>query len=399
MTNFLLKTFVKDHEQTNSSEVREKYGAFAGTVGIIVNIFLFIGKFFAACLSGFAVSVIADSLNNLFDAASSLVTYIGFKLSNKEEDEDHPFGHGRIEYISGLIVSFIIILVGFELCKESVAKIFDAQANSYSIVSIIIMALAVFIKIWLGFFNKNLGKRIKSSALKATALDCFCDVAATTTVLIGLVIGYFFNINVEGYTGTVVALFIMYTGVMSAKDTLSPLLGEAPDEDFVKEIEETVMAHEEIIGIHDLIVHDYGPGRKILSLHAEVSAAGNVIEIHDTIDLIEMELNHKFKCLTTIHMDPLDLNCETTNSLKDLTKKILCDIDPLLSFHDFRIVSGPSHTNLIFDVVIPYNYKYTPDELKALIKKRISQENENYFCVINVDRKFVSTKEQKNEQE
>ncbi len=389
MIDFLLKKFVKNYEDTNDSNVREGYGAFAGTVGVVVNVFLAVAKFIAALVSGFAVSVLADALNNFLDAASSLVTYVGFKLSNRAEDEDHPFGHGRIEYISGLIVSFIIVLVGFELLKESVSKIFSPDANSYSVISVVIMAVAIFVKIWLGIFNKTLAKKINSAALKATAMDCFCDVAATSAVLIGLIIGLCFNVNVEGYTGTVVSLFIMYTGVASAKDTLSPLLGEAPDEELVEEIEKTVMAHEEIVGIHDLIVHDYGPGRKILSLHAEVSADGNVIEIHDTIDLIEMELNQKFQCVSTIHMDPIDLNCEVTNSLKLMVKDVLLEINPILSFHDFRTVSGPTHTNLIFDVVMPFNFELSADELKMLIKKKVSLINENYFCVINIDKKYI----------
>ena len=288
MTNFLLKTFVKNYEDTKDATVRENYGTFAGTVGIVVNVLLAVAKFIAAVVSGFAVSVIADALNNFLDAASSLVTYVGFKLSNMEEDEDHPFGHGRIEYISGLVVSFIIVLVGFELLKESISKIITPNTNSYSVVSVVIMAAAILVKIWLGFFNKVLGGKINSTALKATAMDSFCDVAATSTVLIGLVVGLIWGVNIEGYTGAVVSLFIMYTGVVSAKDTLSPLLGEAPDEALVEEIEKTVLSHEEIIGIHDLIVHDYGPGRKILSLHAEVSSEGNVVDIHDTIDLVEI---------------------------------------------------------------------------------------------------------------
>ena len=393
MTDFLLKKFVKNYQDTKNVEVRENYGTFAGITGIIVNIILCIAKFVAAALSGFAISVIADALNNLFDAGSSVVTYAGFKMANKEEDEDHPFGHGRIEYIAGLIISFIIILVGFELIKESISKIFNPEANSYSVVSVVIMAVAILVKIWLGLFNRKLGKKINSAALKATAMDSFCDVCATSAVLIGLVIGLVFNINAEGYTGTIVAAFIIYTGVMAAKDTLSPLLGEAPDEEFVEEIEKTVLAHDIIIGIHDLIVHDYGPGRKILSLHAEVSAEGDVLEIHDAIDLIEMELNSKFHCITTIHMDPVNLNCEVTNKLKSEISNILKDIDSSLSFHDFRTVSGPTHTNLIFDVVMPYNFKISAENLKKTIKEKISEVDENYFCVINIDKKFVNTKE------
>ena len=393
MIDFLLKKFVKSYENTKDIKVRENYGTFAGVVGICVNTVLFVAKFIAACLSGFAISVIADALNNLFDAGSSIVTFAGFKMANKDEDADHPFGHGRIEYISGLIVSFIIILVGFELIKESVAKIFAPENSSYSLVSVIIMAVAIIIKIFLGLFNRNLGRRINSSALKATAMDSFCDAAATLAVLVGLVIGLIFDINIEGYTGTIVAAFIIYTGIMSVKDTLSPLLGEAPDENYVKDIEKTVMAHDEVIGIHDLIIHDYGPGRKIVSLHAEVSSEENILEIHDAIDLIEMELNSKFHCISTIHMDPIDLNCETTNTLKAHLTNVLHEIDDSLSFHDFRTVSGPTHTNLIFDVVMPYNFKLTPDKLKEEIKKKISEIDKNCFCVINIDKKFVNTKE------
>ena len=393
MTELLLKRFVKDYKNTKNAEVRERYGSFAGVVGIFVNITLFIAKFIAALLSGLSISVLADALNNLFDAVSSVVTFAGFKMANKAEDKDHPFGHGRMEYISGLIVSFIIILVGFELLKESIPKIFNPEANAYSLVSVIIMSAAILVKIWLGLFNRNLGKRISSAALNATAMDSFCDVAATSAVLIGLIAGLAFNINIEGYTGSIVAAFIIYTGIMAAKDTLSPLLGEAPDEEFVQNIESTVMAHDEVIGIHDLIVHDYGPGRKMISLHAEVSSEGDILKIHDAIDLIEMELGAKFHCVATIHMDPIDLNCETTNALKKQVKEILSDIDNSLSFHDFRIVSGPTHTNLIFDVVMPYTFPFSAEKLKDEIKEKVSEINENYFCVINIDKKYVSRKE------
>ncbi|MGN0173588.1 MAG: cation diffusion facilitator family transporter [Acutalibacteraceae bacterium] len=389
MTDFLLKKFVKNYQDTKNLEVREKYGSFAGVVGIIVNTILFTAKFFAAIVSGFAISVIADALNNLFDAGSSIVTFVGFKLANKDEDEDHPFGHGRIEYIAGLIVSFIIIMVGFELIKESVSKIFTPSENDYSIISVIIMAAAILIKIWLGLFNRNLSKRINSATLKATASDSFCDVAATSAVLIGLIVGFFFNINIEGYTGTIVAAFIIYTGITAARDTLSPLLGEAPDKEYVENIEKTVLAHDEVIGIHDLIIHDYGPGRKIVSLHAEVSSEGNILEIHDAIDLIEMELKSKFHCVATIHMDPINLNCKISNELKQKLRDVLKSIDETLSFHDFRIVSGPTHTNLIFDVVMPFKFKLSAEELKNEIKNKVSEIDENYFCVINVDKKYI----------
>lgn len=393
MTKLLLKKFVKNYQKTSDNAVRESYGTFAGIVGIFVNCILFVAKFVAALLSGFSISVIADALNNLFDAGSSVVTFLGFKLANRKEDEDHPFGHGRIEYITGLIVSFIIILVGFELIKESISKIFNPSEASYSLVSVIIMAVAIAVKVWLGLFNRTLGKTINSGTLKATAMDSFCDVAATGAVLVGLVVGLVFGVNVEGYTGTLVAGFIIFTGISSAKDTLSPLLGEAPDEQFVESIEKTVMAHEKVIGIHDLIVHDYGPGRKIVSLHAEVNADDDVLEIHDAIDLIEMELKAKFKCVATIHMDPIDLNCEKTNNLKNQVNEILKNIDNSLSFHDFRVVSGPTHTNLIFDVLVPYNFFLTDEQLKREIREKVTNISDNYFCVISIDKKFVNTKE------
>lgn len=393
MTKLLLKKFVKNYEKTSDNSVRESYGTFAGVVGIFVNCILFVAKFVAALLSGFSISVIADALNNLFDAGSSVVTFLGFKLANRKEDEDHPFGHGRIEYITGLIVSFIIILVGFELIKESISKIFNPSKASYSLISVIIMAGAIAVKVWLGLFNRTLGKIINSGTLKATAMDSFCDVAATGAVLLGLVVGLIFGVNIEGYTGTLVAGFIIFTGISSAKDTLSPLLGEAPDEQFVESIEKTVMAHEKVIGIHDLIVHDYGPGRKIVSLHAEVNADDDVLEIHDAIDLIEMELKAKFKCVATIHMDPIDLNCEKTNNLKNQVNEILKNIDNSLSFHDFRVVSGPTHTNLIFDVLVPYNFFLTDEQLKREIREKVTNISDNYFCVISIDKKFVNKKE------
>lgn len=386
MTNFLVKKFVKNYKDVKNSAVRENYGTFAGIVGIVVNIFLAVVKFIAAAVSGFAISVIADSLNNLFDALSSVVTFLGFKFSNKEEDSEHPFGHGRIEYIAGLVVSFVIILVGFELLKESFSKIISPSKNSYSIVSVVIMIFAIFVKIWLGFFNKNLGKKINSQTLKATALDSFCDVAATSAVLIGLVFGLWFNVNIEGYTGLIVAAFIIYTGITAARDTLSPLLGEAPDKDYTESIKQTVLAHKDILGVHDLIVHDYGAGRKIISLHAEVSSDGNVLEIHDLIDNIELELRAKFHCHATIHMDPIDINNEFTNSLRKQIGEIIGDIDQSLSFHDFRTVAGKTHTNLIFDLEVPFSCKIPLERLKAQIRQRVADINENYYCVIEVDR-------------
>lgn len=248
------------------------------------------------------------------------------------------------------------------------------------------MATAVFIKIWLGFFNLNLGKKINSATLKATAADSFCDVAATCAVLVGLSVGLIFNINIEGYTGTIVAGFIIYTGITAVRDTLSPLLGEAPDREFVEEIKNTVTAHKGVLDVHDLIVHDYGPGRKMISLHAEVRADEDILKTHDMIDNIEVELRSKFNCQATIHMDPIDTECELTNELKEKVGKIINDIDEKLTFHDFRTVSGPTHTNLIFDVAVPFSCEIPQERIKSEIRKKVSEINENYFCIIEIDR-------------
>ncbi len=389
MIKLLLKTFVKDYENTSSESVRKAYGTFAGTTGIILNILLFCAKLIAGVITG-AISVIADAFNNLSDAGSSIITLIGFKLACKKGDKDHPFGHGRMEYITGLIVSFIIILVGVELLKSSVDKIICPEPVSIGIVPVVILVLSVLVKLFMAVFNTALGNRINSAALKAVATDSLSDVCATSAVIVGLIIGAFTGFNPDGYIGLVVAGFIIFSGIKAAKETLSPLLGTAPDPEFVAEIRDTVCSHSEIIGIHDMIIHDYGPGRSMVSLHAEVPSDSNIMEIHDTIDLIEIEIKAKFNCECTIHMDPIAADDEFANDLRQKLSVILGDIDKRLSFHDFRYVTGPTHTNLIFDVVAPFDLKMCDEELCEVLKSKIHDINESYFAVIQVDKDYTS---------
>ena len=388
MFELLLKAFVKDYKNTSSESVRKRYGTFAGIMGILLNIALFFAKLISGIITG-AISIIADAFNNLSDAGSSIITLIGFKLAGKKGDREHPFGHGRMEYVTGLVVSFIIILVGVELLKSSFEKIISPESMSFSLLSLIILIASILVKLWMGLFNKNLGRRINSAALMAVAFDSISDVCATSAVVVGILINRFTGFNPDGYIGIIVAGFIIFSGIGAAKDTLSPLLGEAPDPELVEDIRATVCAHSEIIGVHDLIIHDYGPGRMMISLHAEVPAESNIMKIHDTIDLIEMELHTKFNCACTIHMDPIATDDEFSNKIKSSLKDILNSIDPRLTYHDFRYVSGPTHTNLIFDVLAPYDLKLSDDELTSKLKEKIHDIDESYFAVIQIDKDYT----------
>ena len=385
MTNLLLKLFVKNHKNTADPNVRRSYGTLSGICGIILNILLFSIKLLAGILSG-AISVIADAFNNLSDAGSSVVTLIGFKLASKKSDAKHPFGHGRIEYVSGLIVSFIIIMVGVELLKSSFEKILNPEPLSFGIVPIIILVVSILVKLFMAIFNRKLGKLINSSVLYAVSIDSISDVFATTAVLLGLVIARFSGFNPDGYIGLLVAGFIIFSGIKAANETLSPLLGAPPDPEFVEKIKSCVLAHDDIIGVHDLVIHDYGPDRQMISLHAEVPDTLSIVDIHDTIDLIEMELQTKFGCSCTIHMDPIAANDEFAKALKKQIKEKLNAIDERLGFHDFRYVTGQTHTNLIFDVEAPFDLKMSDDELTSRIKSAVHDIDESYFAVVQIDR-------------
>ncbi len=387
MVNLLSKLLIKNYQNTSDAAVRQAYGMLCGFVGILLNLLLFAGKFLAGALSH-SIAITADAFNNLSDAASSVITLAGFKMAGQKPDSDHPFGHGRIEYISGLLVSVLILFMAFELLKSSVNKILHPVELSCSPLILAILIVSILVKCYMAYYNKNIGQKINSAAMKATATDSLSDTLATTVVLIATIVSYFTDLAIDGYCGVLVALFIGYAGLQAAKDTVSPLLGQAPDPGFVSQIHEIVLSHEEIIGIHDLIVHNYGPGRILISLHAEVPADGNILTLHDIIDHIEHELGDTLHCQAVIHMDPICMDDEETNSLKELVSGYLNQIDHTLTMHDFRIVKGPTHTNIIFDVVTPYHFRLTDNELVQVITDKIKAENPNYFAVIEVDKKY-----------
>lgn len=387
MITLLSSLFIKNKDDAKSPQVRKAYGILCGGVGIFLNICLFAGKFFAGLISN-SIAITADALNNLSDAGSSLITLIGFQMAGQKPDVDHPFGHGRIEYISGLLVSVAIILMGFELVKSSVEKIIHPEATSFNPIVIGILIVSICVKLYMAVYNTFVSKKIESAAMKATATDSLSDSLATLVVLISTLICKFTSVNIDGYCGIAVGLFILYAGFNAAKDTISPLLGQPPQKEYIDRIENIVNAHKEILGIHDLIVHDYGPGRIMVSLHAEVDSTGNIMEIHDLIDNVEKELSQECHCEAVIHMDPILLNDPLTDALHNQIDTILQNLDPTLKLHDFRVVTGPTHTNIIFDILLPFDYKMTDAEVVTYLQKEIQKLNENYFAVIQVDKAY-----------
>lgn len=387
MTELLVRRFIQNADDTSSPAVRQAYGRLSGLTGILLNLLLASGKFLAGLLTG-AISITADAFNNLSDAASSVVTLVGFQMAGKKSDADHPFGHGRMEYLSGLFVSVLILLVGVELLKSSVEKILHPQPVAFSWLSAGILAVSVCVKLWMCLFNRGLGRRINSAAMLATSTDSLSDAVATSVLLLGLLAGHFFHLPLDGWLGVAVALFILKAGWGAAKDTIDPLLGKPADPELVREIEATVLAHEEISGIHDLVIHDYGPGRRMMSLHAEVSADCDIMVVHDKIDNIERELNEVYGIEAVIHMDPV-CNDEQTLQLRAKVALLVRSIDPALVIHDFRTVPGPTHTNLIFDVVVPHGFRMEDGQLKASIQQAVSVLDSTYRTVIQVDRSFV----------
>lgn len=388
MINLLSKLFIRNREDTSSPAVRSAYGTLCGIMGIILNIVLFGIKMLAGILSG-AISIMADAFNNLTDAGSSVITLIGFRMSGQKPDKDHPFGHGRIEYISGLVVSMLIILVGFELGKTSLEKIITPESVEFSIVAMVILICSVILKAYMAFYNFRIGKKIASSAMRATAQDSLNDCIATAAVLICLVISRFTALNIDAYCGLAVSGFILFSGLRAVKETMDPLLGTPPSEDFIKEIESIVYSYEGVDGIHDLIVHDYGPGRTMISLHAEVPADADLLETHDMIDNIEKELREKLNCDAVIHMDPIATNDEITMAVREKVAALVTCIDSSLTIHDFRMVTGPTHTNIIFDVVIPYDLKKSDEEIRANIETIVKSIDANYFSVVNIDKSYI----------
>ena len=389
MTNFLIKHFIPNASDVKSPAVRQRYGVVSGVVGILCNALLCTAKIAAGLLTG-AVSIVADGINNLSDGGSCVVSLLGFKMAGKPADDKHPFGHGRIEYVAGLIVSFIIVLMGVELAKTSLDKIFHPEEISFSWITPAVLGISLLVKLWMCFFNRKMGDKIDSAVLRATAMDSLSDVAATSAVLAGFVIGYWARVNLDGYLGVLVALFILYTGVSTAKGTLDLLLGEAPDPEFVKQIQQEVLSYPEIIGVHDLIVHNYGPGHSVVSLHAEVPCDVDILKIHDTIDNAERDLKKKFDCEVVIHMDPIITDDKETNEIHQKLSSIVRLLDSRVTIHDFRMVKGPTHTNLIFDIVVPHQFRLTDDQVVESLRQAVKALDARYEIVVNVDKAYTA---------
>ena len=389
MQNWLVKKFVHDYENVHDINVRASYGKLSGKVGIFCNAFLFAVKFIMGTISG-SVSITADAVNNLSDAASSVISLIGFKMAEKPADEDHPYGHARYEYLSGLTVAVMIILIGFELFKTSFDKVIHPSTVDFSIVLVIVLAVSILIKLWMAFFNKSLGKKINSSALEATAADSRNDVISTSAVLVAAVISYFFKINLEGYMGIAVAVFILYSGIGLVKDTLDPLLGKAPEPELVDYIQKKILSYDGVLGTHDLMIHDYGPGRKFASVHVEMAAEGDVLKSHDVIDNIERDFLSKDNLNIIVHYDPIVTKDDIVNDFRSWLMEQVKSIDPHLSIHDLRIVPGNSHTNLVFDCVMPHCINMSPSELKAEIRRLVNIKYPNYYCIITIDSSYAA---------
>lgn len=388
MISILSKIFIENKNITDENKKRNIFGTLCGAMGIVLNIILFAIKYFAGIISG-SIAVTADAFNNLSDAGSSVITLVGIRMASKKPDRDHPFGHGRMEYLSGLAVSVIIILVGVELFRSSVDKIMNPSEVDTSIVAIVILVISIAVKCYMFFYNRSIGKKINSAGMKATALDCIGDAVATGVVLVSTVISHFTQLQIDGWCGLLVSAFIVYAGIRSVKETVNPLLGMPPEKEFLEQIEAIVMSYDKIIGIHDLIVHDYGPGRIVVSLHAEVDGKEDVFELHDMIDNAERKLGDELGCTAVIHMDPIETDNEVTNEIKEKIAQAMAEFDEKITIHDFRVVPGTSHTNVIFDAVVPHEIKKTDMEISNEISDFISEKFMNYNAVVNIDRPFV----------
>ena len=386
MISLLARIFLKPGRP--EAELRKAYGILCGAVGIGFNILLFLGKFFAGTVSG-SIAITADAFNNLSDAGSSFVTLLGFQLAGQKPDAGHPFGHGRIEYLSGLAVSMLILLMGFELMQSSVDKILHPVPVDSSGLVIVILCVSILVKLYMAFYNRRLGKQLNSTAMQATAMDSLSDSVATTAVLAATLVSRFTGLMIDGWCGLLVALFILWSGFHAAKDTIDPLLGTPPTHEFVEQIRDLVMAHPAIIGIHDLIVHDYGPGRMMISLHAEVSASENVLALHDEIDNVENELRAKLGCEAVIHMDPIVTDDGITEETRRRVASLVHCIDDAINIHDFRMVAGPTHTNVIFDAVVPFQFRLTDAEVEEKIRAAVRALDGNYFAVVHVERAYT----------
>ena len=388
MLKLLARIFIKNHTDYQNETVRSQYGILCGAFGIFLNILLFTLKFIFGTLAA-SVAMIADAFNNLSDAASSVVQILGFKLSSKKPDPDHPFGHGRIEYISGLVVSFLILYMGTVLLKDSVLSIIHPETINISVLSVVVMGISILVKLYMYLYNHLTAKKINSVAMDVVAKDSLNDVISTSVVIAALIGSRFTSLPLDGIGGVVVGIFILKTGFEAAKDTIAPLLGSAPSAELVAQIEEELMKHKPIVGMHDLIIHDYGPGRMMISLHAEVPGNMNIFSLHDVIDIAENDIARRFNCHVIIHMDPVDTENKRLVELKNVLAEEIVKIDPELKYHDVRMVPGDTHTNLIFDVVKPFSCFLTDEQLKAAIHNAVHERCPDVYCAITVDQPFV----------
>ena len=388
MTHLLVRLFIRDSENVKDPAVRTRYGYLGSVTGIVLNVLLFAGKFIAGLISG-AISVTADAFNNLSDAGSSVMSLVGFKMAAQPADEEHPFGHGRMEYVSGLVISFVILLMGFELAKSSVVKIFNPEDIKFSWLTLSILIISVLVKLWMALFNHSLGKKINSTSMKATAVDSLSDCISTSAVIVAMLVLYFAGVNIDSYIGLAVALFILYSGVNTFRESLTPLLGTKPDKEFVNEIKAKVESFDGIVGTHDMIVHDYGVGNLIISMHAEVPMEMDFNSAHELIDKIEDDLKKQYKCLVTIHMDPVAVNDEKAMAVKARVAEIVKSIDSRMTIHDFRMTDGKDRDNLIFDVVVPFGLKMSDASVREAISEKVSELDKAYCCVINIDKDYA----------
>lgn len=388
MITFLASLFIKDRRNYDSPAVRQAYGVLSGAVGIGLNILLFLGKWIAGTLSG-SIAITADAFNNLSDAGSSIITLIGFRLSGQAPDPEHPFGHGRMEYISGLLVSVAILVMGFELIWSSFGKLRDPEPIESSALVLGILLASILVKVYMFYYNRSLSKKLDSAAMKATSVDSLSDTVATTLVLIATVISKYTGLILDGWFGILVGIFIVYTGGSTLKETIDLLIGQPPKKEFIDEIREIVLGHSLVYGVHDLIVHDYGPGRRMISLHAEVAVDGDIQDIHEQIDHIEHELQEKLNCSATIHMDPIVTDDKEVLEMKAKVETMVQSLDEAFSMHDFRMVKGPTRTNLIFDVEVPRKTSLTDNEIMNCLKEQVhGLPGSKYFAVIQIDHEY-----------
>ena len=388
MINFLIRLFVGKNKDASDTKVRGKYASLAGFTGIVVNILLFVGKLVVGLLAG-SVAIIADAFNNISDAGSSVVTLIGFRLASKPVDKEHPLGHGRLEYVTGFIVDVIIILVGFELFKSSLDKILNPYLPTVGNLTLCILGGAILVKLWLFFFYNKIGKIIRSTALKASAFDSISDCAATTLVLVSALVARFWGIGIDGYAGILVAAFIMFTGFKAAKETIDLLLGSPPEQEFVESIYQFAKGYSHVVGIHDVMVHDYGPGRQIVSFHAEVPSDSDINIAHEEVDKMERDMHEKFGCIVTVHLDPIVINDPLVNEHREMVCNAVKEVNPNLSIHDFRMTIGEKSVNLIFDLLLPSDCNLSSEEAEKQVIDKIHEKKENCFCVIRVEHPYV----------